>query len=192
MAFNKDQLMLKEMKFYYGTVTDPHLIDTDTDPKDSFNETDTVGFIRMRTDSIGLNDTFAEYLSGTPHKRIRMDLIQRDVKLNFTINQLNADYLNIFLNADTEKGVFDLIHLGSDAPVKTRYAWLGEGTLVNGDPISILIYAGEVVTTDKSLNMSGSDYVDLPVEIMAFEHEDFETNPDDEHNYGVIWLGNLS
>ena len=74
MAKNANEFILKEPSLIeYGSWTSPHLIDPDTDPELSFTKVDDVGYIRQGTNIVGLNDTFVEYLSGTPHEIVRKE-----------------------------------------------------------------------------------------------------------------------
>lgn len=187
MAKNKDEFILKEGLIQYGTWTDPDLIVPGTDPTTSFTATGDLGYIRQGSISVGLADTFAEYLSGTPQKIIRKDLIRRNYTWQFTANQFNSTAYTVLYNFDVDTGLYTLAWIGSDAPVKTRYGWLLTGTKVDGTAIYIAIWAGEIVTETKDLKFAGTDYVDIPVMIQAFEHADFISTPNDQHNYGMIY-----
>lgn len=187
MALNRNEFILKEATIQYGTWANPHAIVPGTNPSSSFTATGNFGYIRMGTVKVGLNDTFAEYKAGTPHKMIRKDLLERIYTLEFTANQFNPTNYQIFYNLDVDSGTYNLGWIGSDAPVKTRYGFLLTGTKVDGTSVYIAVWAGEVTTEDKSLTFSGTDYVDIPVKIQAFEGDTFAANPNDEHNYGMIY-----
>ena len=101
MAYSRDEFILKEGVIEYGTWTSPHLLDGSTDPSTSFTATDNVGYIRQGTISLMINNTWGEYLSGTPQKIIREDLIRRNYFWEFTMNQFNPDFLSIFKNLKT-------------------------------------------------------------------------------------------
>jgi hypothetical protein len=192
MAYSKDELLLKEMTVEYGTWANLDTLTASTDPDTLFTSLGNFGYLRMGSLGITLEDTFAEYKSGTPHKSVRMDLIERMFGLTFTVNQFNHTNLQIILNTQVSAGAYNIIHIGSDAPVKTRYGYRLGGTLVDGSFIRCGVWAAEVITASKTLAMSGTDYVDEPVEVRAFEHEDFITTPDDQKNYGAIWLSAFS
>jgi len=189
MALNKDEFLLKEpAPIEYGPWTSPHALDGTADPAASFSATGNVGYVRQGTFVVGLNDEFVEYRAGTPYKIVRKDLIGRQLTWQFTANQFNPTLLDFMYNVDETNGsAYDLMWIGNDAPVKTRQGWHVAGELVDGSAISFSIWAGEVTTEDKSLNFPGTDYVDIPVMVQAFEGDTFIANPNDEHNYGMIW-----
>ena len=188
MAYSKDEFILKEATIQYGSWANPHALTPASDPKTAFTATDNFGYIRMGTVVIGLNDTFVQYKAGTPHKIIRQDLLERMYNWQFTCNQLNANSLNILYNMDVDSGAHILGWVGNDAPVKTRYGFLMTGKKVDGTAFYAAIWEGEVVTEDKSMNFPGTDYVDIPVLVQAFEGPTFVSpNDNDEHNYGMIF-----
>lgn len=188
MAYNREIFILKEGSIQYGTWTDPHTLTPATDPLTSFTATDNLGYLRQGSINIMLNDEFVEYLSGTPQKIIRKDLIRRNFQIECVANQFNSAAYDILYNCDVDTGAYDLAWIGNDTPVPTRRGWLFTGQKVNGNAIYVAIWAGEVVTEDKSMAFPGTDYVDMPVTIQAFEGDSFTgANANDEHNYGMIW-----
>ena len=187
MAYNKNEFVLKEGTLQYGSWTNPHLIVPGTNPSASFVATDNLGYNRMGTFKLMITDTFVEYKAQTPHKIIRKDLLERIYKWQFTANQFNAGTMGLMFNMDVDTGVYTLMWIGNDAPVKFRYGYLLSGTKVDGTPFKAAIWDGEIVTEDKSINLIGTDYVDIPIEIQAFEGDTFLSNPNDEHNYGMIF-----
>lgn len=188
MAFNRNEFVLKEATIEYGAWTDPHLLTPASNPTSSFTVTDNVGFIRQGTIVMGFNDEFVEYRSGTPYKIIRKDLIGRVYTWAFTANQFNATLLTFFYNIDVDTGTYNLHWIGNDAPVKPRYGYLATGTRVDGTNFWAAIWSGEIVTEDKSLTFSGTDYVDIPIMIQAFQGDTFvDANANDEHNYGMVF-----
>jgi len=191
MAFDKNQLMIKELTAAYGAYADPSILTVADDIEDDFTEEETVGYVRMGSQVLNLNDTFAEYKAGTPHRKIRKDLTERLVGFTFIANQFNADTLNLLLNTLVESGAYDHAWLGSDAPVKARKGWLFKGTLVDGTTeIKIGLWAAEVTTEDKSPAWSGEDYVDVPVTLECFEGSEWEADPTlaKTKNYGMIQI----
>lgn len=185
--YNKNEFILKEPKIQYGTWVTPSLITPAVDPATYFIPTNDIGYVRLGTIVQGLNDEFVEYLSGTPHLIVRKDLLRRNFTLKFTANQQNPTILQMLYNFDTETGVYTLAHIGHDAPVKARHGWKLTGQKVDGSYYYIGLYSGEIVTTDKSKNFKGTEHVDIPVEIQAFQHDDFITTPSDQRDYGIIW-----
>jgi len=191
MAYEKNELMLKELTGSYGAFADPSILTAADDIEDDFTEEANVGYVRMGSQVLNLNDTFAEYKAGTPHIKIRKDLTERMVGFTFIANQFNKTTLALLLNTTVDSGAYDHAHLGSDAPTKARKGWLFKGYLVDGTTeIKIALYAAEIVTEDKSSAWSGEDYVDLPVTLECFEGSEWEDDPTlaKTKNYGMIQL----
>jgi hypothetical protein len=57
----------------------------------------------------------------------------------------------------------------------------------------MMVYSGAIVSEDKSIAPSGTDYVDKPGVIQAFPHESFgSTYTDAQKHYGIIWRAGSS
>lgn len=189
MAYESTEFILKEGMIDYGTIASPDAIDPSTDPNDSFSLTDNVGYIRMGTINMNMPDERVEYLSNTPHIRIRNDLLMRDWFWEFTVNQFNITALALFKNTLTESGAYNLMHVGPDQAIATRYCFRLRSFRVDGTAFNAFIYSGEVATEDNSITPSGSDYVDIPVRILAYPHADFDISDatDLQKAYGLVW-----
>lgn len=192
MALDRNKLLLKEPNIQIGVWNNVDLITPAVDPLTFFtpNTLGDFGYVRQGSINIQFNDAFVEYRVGTPNLVIRKDLIQRDFMLAFTANQWGAELTELIQNSLTELGPYNLNHIGNDAPVKPRLGILLDGQLVDGSRIYFAMYAAEVTTEDKSATFPGTDYVDRPVMLQAFQADAYEGNQTFEaqqKNYGLIW-----
>ena len=189
MAYADTEFILKEGTIDYGVITNPESIAPGVDPNASFAATDNVGYIRMGTINLNMPDTRVEYLSNTPHYRIRNDLLQRDFFWEFTLNQFNKDALALFKNVVVQSGTYNLIHYGPEQSIATRYCFRWRGYRVDGRAFNAFLYSGEVANDDQSVTPPGTDYVDMPVKILAFPHSGFDLAvlADARKAYGMFW-----
>jgi hypothetical protein len=193
MAKDSAIFLLKEpTSIEFGTWTSPNLIDETADPDTSFTSTDNVGFVEQGSFVWNLNDTFVEYLSQTPAKRIRKDLTMRDFGITFTVSQFSMSAVAQFFNLDSAVGLYTLDWIGSDAPVPTKYGWRVTLERTDGTIFKLAIWAGEIVTEDKSVALAGNAYGQMPVTVQSFEHTAFAASPSDKHNYGLIYEATAS
>jgi len=188
-GLSRDHFNISEGTLEIGTWTNPHLIASTANPLTSFSSAGIVSYFQQGTLVAGLNDTFAEFLAGTPGKRIRKDLTMRDFTLSVSLAQFNKDVLALALNADVDgTGSYPLAFIGNDAPVKPQNGYLLRSKRVDEKELYIAVWAGEITTEDKSLTFSGTAHTIIPATIQAFEHTSFIANPNDKRNYGAIWL----
>ena len=191
-AFSDTKFLLKEGNLKIGSfAAGISTITPATDIEDLFTG-EFFGYIRMGTIEEQLADQFAEYMANTPHIRVRQDLIQRDFGLNFTANQVDADTLELIMNATTAtSGGVTQVHIGSDAPVKARNGYLLISELVDGTAFKMAIYNGEVVTDSKNAARDGSNHADRAVQVRAFEGDPWIADPtlDKTKSYGLYQIG---
>lgn len=177
VTYNSESLMLREMTLQWGTSFDLDLMTANDDVEDFFTPSGVFGYLRMGTFKIGIKDSFVEYKSKTPHQIVREDMLERIITWEFTANQLEGSNFTLLYNALQEIGVFTHNKFGSDTPTRPRFAILGKGALVDGSPVKALAYSGSIVTEDITLNMSGTDYVDIPAMFQLFVAPEFAQDP---------------
>jgi hypothetical protein len=191
--YNSEEFVLREFTVQYGAWSDLDTLTSADNPTSVtyWAPTGDFGYLRMGTVAYGINDTFVEYKSKTPHQVVRKDLIERAVTAQFTANQLDSTNFTYLYNALVQTGAYNLYWLGSDSPTRPRLGFLFNGTKVDGSVFNAAIWSGEIVTEDLTLTMSGEDYVDCAVMIQAFVAPDFASDPTnytlDTKCYGMIF-----
>lgn len=188
---SKDEFLIKEGIIEVGVFATPELVISGaSDPlvQAGWTATGDLGYFKQGSLNIGLNDTFAEFLAGTPGKKIRKDLIMRAYSITVQSAQFNKDLFALLMNMDTLSGTYPVGFIGNDAPVKPRVGILITTERVDGTPLYFAQWSAEVTTEDKSIVLSGTEHAAPSATFEAFEHDNFILSPNDKRNYGMISL----
>lgn len=183
---SKDQFLLKEGIIEIGVWTNPDLIVPGVDPTSSFATAGDLGYFQQGTVNPEVNRTFAEFLAGTPAKKIRKDLIQKEFMLTLTMAQYNTDMLALAQGLDVDTGTYPIAWIGTDEPTQKFNGYLLSTELVDGTPFYIAMWSGKVTSEAVGPVLPGTAHSTYEFKIEAFEHDNFVTTPNDPHNLGAI------
>lgn len=196
MAFSQDatKLLIKEGLLLIGAYANPETIGTDGEaPENKFTGA-VIGHIKQGTINIGLNRTYAEFMSSTPGIKVRKDLILKAFTMVFEAGQFDVDTVELLKGFDTQKNYpitvpsaknINLHHIGSDEPIQATQGLLLQTTLTNGKAYNIGMYAARFLGEDISLALSGTDYAINGTTAESFVHPGFAASATTKH-YGFM------
>jgi hypothetical protein len=191
---SKDQFLLKEGTVQIGTWSDPHSITTAADPSSSFTASGDLGYFQQGTVNGSIARQYAEFMSGTPGVKVRKDLIRKDFMVSMQNAQVNTDLLALAQGLEVETGgTYDLAWIGPDEPTQNRNGYLWSTELVDGTPLYIAMWAGQVTSEEVGFAPSGTEHVTYELKVESFEGPTFTGNDaNDQRSYGLIWLDTSS
>lgn len=170
-GLSSDPFMLKEGTLYVGTYAS-YPITASADPASVYTG-DNIGYFRMGTINVNIPRSFSEFRSNTPSKRVRKDLIQKDLNLECELGQWNSDLLQLIFGTTlvTNAGNFDNHFIGSDettgSPGTTAYGYRLVTSRTDGVAFEIGIWTGRCYSESPSLTLSGTDYATLMLTVEA-------------------------
>lgn len=188
-GYDEEQMLLKEpMTIEIGTWA-PGSIAPATDPATVFTGGDNLGYMERGSFSQEIVRAFAEFRQGTPSKRIRKDIIQKDLTYVAMLAQINGDLMTLVQGLDTETGAYIIGHIGSDEPAPTTNGFLASTTLVDTTTtFGMGMYSGRVVSENVGISPTGDAHITYEFRAEAEEDAYFVTTPNDLRNYGLEWL----
>lgn len=193
-GLNANPFLLKEAYPAIGTWLNPQSLTPAANPASSFTSNGILGYFRQGTEVVGISRQFATFISGTPGKIVRKDLVLKGFMLTFQMAQYNANLLALAQGLDVDTGAYDLAWIGSDEPTQTFNGYNVPGQLTDGTPFAIAMWYGKVTSEEVGWTYSGTEHSTYELKIEAFEHPNF-TNPsntNDQHNYGMIYFTETS
>lgn len=193
MAYGKNinQFILKEGDILIGTWASPNALVPTVDPTTSFTEVASVGYFQQGTFAPAISRTFAEFLAGTPGKKVRKDLTLKQWSWASTFAQINEDLLGLVQGSDVDTGDFAIAWLGNDEPAQAFNGYLNITQLVDDTEIAFALWYGKVTSENVGISLPGTEHGTYEFMVEAFEAPAFSgVNANDEHNYGAIIINN--
>lgn len=160
-----------------------------TDPATVFTGGEDLGYMERGSFGQEITRVYAEFRAGTPSKRIRKDMTQKDLSYAAMLAQINGDLMTLVQGLDTETGAYIIGHIGSDEPAPTVNGFKAVTALVDTTTtFGMGMYSGRVVSENVGINPSGDAHITYEFRAEAEEDADFVATPNDLRNYGLQWL----
>jgi hypothetical protein len=194
MTFDRNKLLIEEGIVRLGTWSSPELITAATLATTSpfvtggWSETDLLGYFEMGTLKASIEDENATFKSGTPHKKVRIDLIERQFNFKTMAAQFDPEHFEKAMGMFRETGGdWDMAWVGANKPVPTYWGVRIDSRLVDGTPMYVCIWSALPTGTQLGIQPDGSKHATYEFNLEALEGPTFTgTYADDQRCYGAI------
>lgn len=194
MTSDKNKLLLKEGIVRLGTWTSPELITAATLAVTSpfvtggWAQTDLLGLFEMGTLKASVEDEFATFKVGTPHKKVRIDLIERQFNFKTMAAQFDPEHFEKAMGMyRATGGDWDVAFVGADKPVPTYWGVRIDTQLVDGTPLYVVMWSALPTGAQLGYQPDGSKHATYEFNLEATEGPTFTGSYlDDQRCYGAF------